>query len=151
MIHLWILKKSTSTRYTMRLKRMDRGFCVLSKGPLLLKGWTNISGMMTLLQLQLCYGRARESANFFTRALGVHLHGSGVRRRVISTLQGLGKPTERSSRPAKIFHKGKDIIQRWKCLCWLYYADSIPRRTREYLCCPWQFWLSRTSSPPDNW
>jgi hypothetical protein len=33
--------------------------------------------------------RARESANFFARVLGIYLHGSGVRRRVISTLQGL--------------------------------------------------------------
>ena len=56
MIHLWILKKSTSTKYTMRLKCMNRGFCVLSKGPLLLKGQTSIPGkidLVGLLQLQL--------------------------------------------------------------------------------------------------
>jgi hypothetical protein len=38
----------------------------------------------------LSLGRAQKSANLFTRVLGIYLHGSGVRRRVISTLQGLG-------------------------------------------------------------
>ena len=35
-------------------------------------------------------GRARQSANFLTRILGIYLHSSGVKRRVISTLHGLG-------------------------------------------------------------
>jgi len=47
-------------------------------------------GRAVAITAMLSLGHAQKSANFFTRVLGIYLHGSGVRRRVISTLQGLG-------------------------------------------------------------
>ena len=47
-------------------------------------------GRIVTITAMLSLGRARKSANMFSRALGVYLHGSGVRRRVLSTLHGLG-------------------------------------------------------------
>ena len=47
-------------------------------------------GRIVTITAMLGLGRARQSANFLTRALGVYLHSSGVRRRVINTLHGLG-------------------------------------------------------------
>jgi hypothetical protein len=47
-------------------------------------------GRAVAITAMLSIGHAHNSANFFTRVLGIYLHGSGVRRRVISTLQGLG-------------------------------------------------------------
>ena len=47
-------------------------------------------GCAVTITAMLSLGRARNSANFFARVLGIYFHGSGVRRRVISTLQGLG-------------------------------------------------------------
>jgi len=47
-------------------------------------------GRVVMITAMLGLGRARQSANFLTRALGVYLHSSGVRRRVINTLHGLG-------------------------------------------------------------
>ena len=47
-------------------------------------------GRIVMIAAVLSLGRARQSANLLARALGVYLHTSGVRRRVISTLHGLG-------------------------------------------------------------
>jgi hypothetical protein len=38
----------------------------------------------------LSIGRARNSANFFTKSLGIYFYTSGVSRRVLTTLNGLG-------------------------------------------------------------
>ena len=47
-------------------------------------------GRVVTITSILSLGYAQKSANCFARVLGIYLHGSGVRRRVISTLQGLG-------------------------------------------------------------
>lgn len=37
-----------------------------------------------------CHTRARDSSNWFSKVFGVYLHGSGVKRRVIDVISGLG-------------------------------------------------------------
>jgi hypothetical protein len=47
-------------------------------------------GRVVAIVAMLSLARARQSADFLTRILGIYLHSSGVKRRVISTLHGLG-------------------------------------------------------------
>ena len=37
-----------------------------------------------------CHTRARDTSNWFSKVFGVYLHGSGVKRRVINVISGLG-------------------------------------------------------------
>ena len=37
-----------------------------------------------------CHTRARDASNWFSKVFGVYLHGSGVKRRVIDVISGLG-------------------------------------------------------------
>jgi hypothetical protein len=43
-----------------------------------------------LITAIICRCRARGTANFLPKTLGIYLHGSGVKRRVIEVLAGLG-------------------------------------------------------------
>jgi hypothetical protein len=63
------------------------------------QGWSSYkgSGNSKIVQQQLylitsiiCRSRARHTANFFAKMLGIYLLGSGVKRRVIEVLAGLG-------------------------------------------------------------
>lgn len=38
----------------------------------------------------ICHVRARDRSNWFSKVFGVYLHGSGVKRRVINVISGLG-------------------------------------------------------------
>jgi hypothetical protein len=38
----------------------------------------------------ICHTRARDASNWFSKTFGVYLHGSGVKRRVIDVISGLG-------------------------------------------------------------
>ena len=37
-----------------------------------------------------CHTRARTASDWFSKVFGVYLHGSGVKRRVIDVISGLG-------------------------------------------------------------
>ena len=63
------------------------------------QGWSSYkgSGNSKIVQQQLylitsiiCRSRARSTANFFAKMLGIYLLGSGVKRQVIEVLAGLG-------------------------------------------------------------
>jgi hypothetical protein len=45
---------------------------------------------MYLITAILCRCRARDTANFLAKTMGVYLHGSGVKQRVLEVLAGLG-------------------------------------------------------------
>jgi hypothetical protein len=54
------------------------------------KNWQPNKQQVYLITAIICRCRARGTANFLAKTMGVYFHGSGVKRRVIEALAGLG-------------------------------------------------------------